>query len=342
MRRLAGFVFTSAVWLVSAAVLCILAASPANGGEADDGLTSTNALAAPDARTEPGRIQALMDAGKLDEAGERIAGLPDGPEREDLHLDLAQGYFRKGEVARASGAYDAYFARVQAPPADPERRKRYLEAAYMASQVRKAAGDLPGTLAYLERMMAAKPDRGVANVLCSEASSVLIELARHDPKRRDEFLNKADEYARRVSWPPMSLAMGDSVVALANVSLLRGDRVHALEIVEDYREILINVDRSLEEWHALDKSPLARLRYVKAEALAGDASELVDQEAKALKLAAALQEYTNIVARYGGSPVAPQAARKVRELTDILTQMGFPPKFGIATNRLEKRIGGAP
>jgi tetratricopeptide (TPR) repeat protein len=280
------------------------------------------------------KVQSLVVARKYEDAAKLIDALPAGEDREAIRLELGTAYYRIGELEKAKKIFSDFFGRFKTAPQDPVQARSYADAAYMVSQMLQKAGDRAGAVEYLDKVLSTNPEKPIACALKVEAANLLIDMARKGEGDKAKNLERADKLARDATWIGPSVTLGQAVVSMANVRLLRGDKAGALKLIDqEYKSMLREIDKILEADRHLEESPVARVRFMKAQMLEDDARAFKgSKEETVKKLIAALQEYANVFVKYGKSDVGPDAALKTNDLKAEL-QSKYGKKVGIAIPR---------
>lgn len=267
------------------------------------------------------QAESLIARRRFADAEALVAAMPaDSPRTHAVRLAIANGYFRIGEAQRARAIYDAFFQQYKgAVPTDPDFRRFYLDAAYRLGQMLETAGDLAGAAAAYERALDAKPEDNIARRLSAELAALQVRAAAQKTgAEREELLRKAKKLCEEVQWKGVDLWFGQTVITLANIELLRGNRDAAAKTIRDYMDILRQIDEQLKkEEIPLALSPMAGARHLLGDIYRelGEAKITAGDQAEGVKLLTdALREYVNVFARYAESDWALPAGERAEQL----------------------------
>jgi len=288
------------------------------------------------------RAEVLISRGKLEEAKKVLQSLPpDSPKAQAISLALASGYYRLGQVEEAKKLYDAFFKQYRGRvPTDPDLKRFYQESAYRFGQMLEKAGDLEGALQAYSRVLASKPGASAERKLMAEMADLYVELAKgeSDAAKRKQYLNEAQSLCEKIQWGGLDLWFGQSLITMAHIKLVQGDRKGAEEFLRDNLDLLKEIDHFLKKNNLpLAESPMAGARYLLGTLYEERGRRMLsgrgDREKAIGVLAAALREYFNVFAKYGDSPWGSQAAVRGNELKRFLESMGKTVKINFGAYR---------
>lgn len=280
--------------------------------------------------TQAGRIQvlraeALLGQRKLADVETMLKGMqPDDPKAHAIRLATANYYYSTGDVGKARELYNQFFASFKTVPTDADLLRSYLDSAYRFGKMLESAGDLPGTATAYQRVIDAKPERDVLRRVMSDLSQVLLRQAAADAAKKEELLKRAQKLCEDIQWGGTDIWFGQSIVTMANIAVLRGDRARAQKLLKDYDEILKEIDKALAERDALGESPVAAVRFMRGELAQQDADAMKADKSKTNEVVKlygqALSEFYNVFVKYGESDQGPAAGVRVAQIKQILEQ----------------------
>jgi tetratricopeptide (TPR) repeat protein len=269
------------------------------------------------------RAQSLIAGRKFADAEAILAQLGTSPKADAVRLALANAYNATGDTDKARQIYNDFFGRFADTPADPDVLRFYRDAAYRYAIILERAGDLTGALAAYDRVVKTNPEKDILRRIQNDQAQILLKLARanHEGKR-DEYAFRTRKLVEDIQWGGVDLWFGQSIITLANVELIYNDEAKAQQIIQDYMDILKQIDVLLEE-NGMGKalSPMAGARFMAgeihqraAERAAGDNNP----DAAVPAYAKALGEFYNVFIQYPQSDVGPEAGVRAQAVKDIL------------------------
>ncbi|MDD4736060.1 MAG: tetratricopeptide repeat protein [Kiritimatiellae bacterium] len=120
----------------------------------------------------------------------------------------------------------------------------------------------------------------------------------------------------------MDIWFGQSISTMAHIQLMQGNAVGAQKTLEDYMDILKQIDAFLKEsGQPMKESPMAEARYLLGtlyEENAERAGKLKKTDEAVSLYGKALGEYYNVFIRYGESEFGPKAGIKAEAIISIL------------------------
>lgn len=283
------------------------------------------------------KAEGLIAARKFADAEAVIKELPaDDPKGDAIRLALANGYYRFNEIERARQLYNEFFAKFQTPPGDGDLLRFYRDAAYRYGQMLKNAGDQRGAVDALARVLASKPEKDVARTIMAEQAQMLVELAaKAQGGDRDKLLAQAAKLCTDIQWGGVDLWFGQSIITMANIELVRGDREKAKKLInKDYADILKEIDKQLKEQNiSLAQSPMAGARFLVGDMYQKEAEPNLNDPAKRDQvidlLAKALGEFYNVFVQYGESDWGPEAGVRANAIKSQLEAFGKTVKIDL-------------
>jgi TolA-binding protein len=304
-----------------------------------DEMVRTDASLRP--RAQVTRVDILGARGRFEEAEKMLADLPaDDPKAQASRLVLAKRYYAARNQERAQALFRQFFTSFgDKPPTDPDLRREYQDASYQYGQMMENFGSYAEAAQAYLRILKTDIENDIARRIRSETASLLVRAARtaDSVAKRDDYLKKAYTLCEQIQWDPKGspdLWFVNSIVTQAMIEYARGNPKAAERMVRQNLDLISGVDELLREMdYPLALSPVAPARFI-----LGDTSEkegealLAKDKTKAVKLlAAALQQYVNVYAKYGASDWGPEAGDRAEKLFGRLIELGVrvqPIDFG--------------
>lgn len=306
------------------------------------------------------RLRALIARGQFDEARQVIAGLPD-PNSDaawTMKLAMADGLYAWDRYGAARGLYEGFFARY--PEGPPEAsRSFYVQSAYKYAQMLRLMGDREAAIKAYRYLLAKGIERRIQRQVLSEMAEVYLQIATdsNSKDKREAALAEVKKLARELLWV-QDVWFGKAIGYLAHARLLEGDVEGAQELIEEYRDELVDMDRRLAEQSEetgedLTKlSPMAECRYLLGVMMQEEAERLIRQggskETIAMLLAGrklkddrrtdgALQHFLNIFIRYPNTQWAADAGVRARKIEGMLQrQFGVTVRTNVSDEQMER------
>lgn len=277
------------------------------------------------------RIEILTSRGKFDEAEAFIKTLPPGtPETMVMQLAVADQYYASQRMKDAQRIYEAFFK--QFPKGPPEQIARlYGESAYKYSQMLMLSGDLAGALEAYRRVIACPLNStDIERRVKTEMAELLLRVAEIPgtaPEKKKASLDEAVTICNEIQWKGTDLWFAKTVVILAHVHLLNGDKALARKAISDYMGMLNDVDAMLREGgDSASLSPMAECKFLLGTLIEEEAQTKVKDKAtetEAVKLfAQAMGQLYTVAQKYPSSSWAPEARRRADAIVDLLRSMG--------------------
>jgi tetratricopeptide (TPR) repeat protein len=311
-----------------------------------------------DPRFHVPRIKLLGQTGKWDEIDTIIGSLPDqnGDVVWTMKLAKADGLYAHGKYENAKTIYAAFFKRYAgAPPANV--RAFYLDSAYKFAQMLLLLGDLDGAADAYKAALKAKPEKGVQRQMSSDLAEILLRLAEESKgEKMNAYLKQADKIADDLLWV-RDLWFGKAIVFKAHGMMLKDDVEGAMQIFEDYKSDLIDIDKNLKEIALqeglnFDKfSPVAQCRFLLGKVLHEQAKKQIEagetgrassmllggKNAKGKTVLGAMQHLVNVFIRYPATSWAADAGRRVEEIRlTVERDLGQTVKFRVTSDQWAK------
>lgn len=337
-------------------------------------------------------IKILGAQGKLDEAKAIIDSRPDAnsPDTWRMRLELAELYYAWSQPEKFFAIYDQFVERFGAnPPAGMDEfvvenvyryaqfllimgrddkaatalRTVYKAAAHDFSELRdqplpQDAEEAAAAQARLENA------EGVKKQMAIELAELLVKIGESDPARRKAAFDEAEKLAKEVQWGVVDIWFGRSVVVLAHIRVVQGDREGARKLITDYMQELQMIHAAIkdeaertENNELLRLTPLAQCRYIlgmmfheEAKDKLRESDEASDpRQAQALRQEgldlligkvvqrgnqrgrdpnAALQHLYNVFVQYPTTQWAVDAGKRSNAIIDRLSELGVEVKLG--------------
>ena len=273
------------------------------------------------------RIEVLTSRGKFEEAEALLKTMPAGsPETMVMQLAVGDQYYAWQRMKDAQRVYEAFFKQFpQGPPADVARL--YGESAYKFAQMLLLSGDFPGALQAYRRVLtcplnSTEIERRVKTEM-AELSLRVAENPATPPDTRKTVLEDAAKLCQEIQWKGTDLWFAKTVVILAHIRMLQGDKPGARKVITDYLPMLTDVDKILKDAKENMKlSPMAECKFLlgtlyeeEGRPMVGDKS----REGECIKLLGqAMSQLYTVAKNYPGSTWAPEARRRADAIADTL------------------------
>ncbi len=273
------------------------------------------------------RVEVLTSRGKFDEAEALLKTMPAGtPETMVIQLAIADQYYAWKKMKDAERVYLDFFK--QFPKGPPENVARfYGESAYKFSQMLLLSGDLKGALeAYRRVLTCPLNSTEIERRVKTEMAELCLRVAQLPATTASEkkvILAEAEKKCQEVQWKGTDLWFAKTVVILAHIRMLNGDRAGARRAITDYLPMLMDVDKMLRDAKENMKlSPMAECKFLLGTLYEDEGREIVKvkaQEADGIKmLKQAMSQLYSVAKNYPGSSWAPEARRRADAIVDML------------------------
>jgi tetratricopeptide (TPR) repeat protein len=307
------------------------------------------------------RLQTSLARGEFAEVKAAIDAEPDpnSPDTWAMKLTLADGYFAWGRYDEARAIYDLFFERYGGGP--PKAiQEFYLNSAYKYAQMLMLMNDDKGAARAYRLGLKGNPERDVKRQFQGDLADLLVKMAeRADGGTRAGYLAEAEKLANDLLWL-QDLWFGKGIVLKAHCMMLRGDIDGAMELVEDYKGPLLEIDKNLQDQSTPSDdlsrlSPMAEARYLlgvilldeaKKQLAAGNrskAEELLKGRENSLtgmrrhQIPGAIQHFLNVFIRYPNTKWAADAGARFEETRQILEkQLGHRVKIDVDPGQWRK------
>ena len=272
------------------------------------------------------RIEVLTSRGKFEEAEALVAGMPAGA-TETMVMQLAVGdqYYAWQRMKDAQRVYEAFFKQFpKGPPEDVARL--YGESAYKFSQMLLLSGDLQGAYdAYRRVLTCPLNSTDIERRVKTEMAELGLRIAENPATpaaTKKLVLDESAKLCQEIQWKGTDLWFAKTVVILAHVKMLQGDRAGARKVITDYMPMLNDVDKILRESKDTKLSPMAECKFLLGTLYEDDGRPLVGDKTKAAEcvqlLAKAMSQLYTVAKNYPGSSWAPEARRRADAIADTL------------------------
>ncbi len=288
------------------------------------------------------KLQSLVSVGRFDEVRELIGREPDPESQETwaMKLALADGYYAWGRYPEAQGIYESLFKKY--PNGPPESLNQfYVNSAYKYAQMLILMGNREAAISAYEHLRKARMEQHIERQVAGEMAEQLLKVAEDKaPRERGPLLEKARKLAEELLWV-QDLWFGKAIVILAHLKVLEGDVPGAMELVEDYKDQLKQIDDILREQagesgEELTKlSPMAECRYLLGVMLQEQAEKLIKNgggrdeiisllagqvTASGKRRPGALQHLLTVFIGYPGTSWAPDAGARATQVENLLVE----------------------
>jgi TolA-binding protein len=278
------------------------------------------------------RVETLTSLGKADEARALIKTFPpDSMDTYSMMLALADTMYGMNKLNEAKVIYREFFAKFPGgPPA--AIAKFYQESAYRYAQMMVLTGNDKEALAAYEFVLLSKPESDVERRLQIEVAELCLKVGRQETgKTRDEYFARAKKLCELVQWKGLDLWFGQSVVILAHMEQIKGNRKGAMDAINTYLPMLKDLDDALRtENYPMKLSPMAQCRYILGTLYEEEARALLKAEKREDALKAftlAINHLYNVFIKYPDSNWAPDAGARSEKMAADLKELGFKVKL---------------
>ena len=305
------------------------------------------------------KLEGLVAVGRFADVIELIAAEPD-PDSQGtwaMKLALADGYYAWGKYEEARAIYEDFFKKYAAGP-PPTLNDFYINSAYKYAQMLRLMGESEAAIKAYNDVLKAKLERHVERQVMAEIAELTLKLAEEKPEdQRPPLVARARELAEKLLWS-QDLWFGKAIVILAHAHVMENNIDGAMELVEDYKGQLRQIDDILREQAAesgedLTKlSPMAECRYLLGVMLQERAAKLLEKggsREQVIQLLAgkavgddkrtpgALQHFLNVFVGYPGTSWAPDAGVRAEVVENILRdRFGATIKKHVTREQMEK------
>jgi len=246
------------------------------------------------------------------------------PKAQAISLSLGKNYFAIGEQEKARAIYDGFFKQYEGKtPTDPDIIGRYQAAAFQYAQMLEMSGDHEGAEKSYKRVEDVTESSSIKRSMLIARAKALVKAAESksgDDKKK--LLDQATKICEALQWGGLDLQFVDSLVIMANIQIVQGNKDAAKKILMTNMDIIKPIDEMLKaDGLPMASSPMAgvrsllgRLHKEEADAFAGQ-----NKDAEALAAyGAALGEYYNVFIKYSKSSWGPTAGMEAKAIKDIL------------------------
>ena len=265
------------------------------------------------------------------------------PKADAIKLALANGYYRFGEIDKAKQLYNDFFSKYTQVPSDADLLRFYRDSSYRYGQMLEQAGDLKGAAQAYAKLLATKPEKEIERRVLTERAQIFVRLAQAEGgQERDKYLKEAQKICDQIQWGGVDIWFGQSIITLANIEIVKGDKRKAQETIKQYNDIFKEIDKMLKEQEMpMGLSPVAGARFLLGQIYQEQGSALAKDAARkddAIKLLTqALTEFYNVFVKYGDSDWGPQAGAQVKVVEQQLKALGKEVKVDLGAQK-EKAI----
>ncbi|MDA0323584.1 MAG: tetratricopeptide repeat protein [Verrucomicrobia bacterium] len=306
-------------------------------------------------------LKVMINQNKLDQALKLIEARGDKESITTwkMWFELAEGYYAWGQAQNFEEIYDR-FVKKYSKGAPDEMRDFVVNYSYRYSQLLVMTGQRIKSVEALRTMLKAEPPKHVDRQISIELAELMMSLAEEAGKEeRKKLFDEAETIAKKVQWGGQDVWFGRSVVVMAHMRMIAGDRPGARKLILDYLPILKGIHESIKEEvlargeeDLLRLTPIAQCRFLLGrlhheEALAlyakaeegGEDVEPRKLRKKALghligevkdgkrSKDAALYHLYNVFVKYPSTTWAVEAGRRSNEIIDRLERMGVAIKI---------------
>ena len=257
-----------------------------------------------------------------------------------MRLTLADGYFAWGKYAKAEEIYVRFFAKYKDGP-PKEISSFFFESAYKFAQMKLLQKDKEGAIVAYKSALLAKPPRHIERQIQADLAELMLTVAESSgPQTRAKFIKEVDVLADKLLWV-QDLWFGKALVMKAHILFLKDDIEGAMDLLDDYKKTLKDIDEQLksqstpqEDLSAL--SPMAQVRFLLGKMLLDEAKEIIASGSNRKKAESllkgipappggkskpgAVQHFLNVFMRYSNTQWAADAGKYFEEAKKILEE----------------------
>jgi len=274
------------------------------------------------------RIEVLTSNGKFDEAEKLVNSMPPGnTETAVMLLTIGDQFYARGKMKDAKRVYETFFKQFPgAVPAEIERF--YGESAYKFAQMLIFYGDEAGAIQAYRNVLKTKLETDIARRVKTELAELLVRAGtKAPPDKRKPFFDEAKKLCTDIQWGGMDPWFAKTVVILAHIQMINGDKAGARKTISDYLPMLQDVDALLKEAREPPRlSPMAECRYLLGVLFAEEGDSLAPDKDKQKECvtaySSALQYLYTVAIKYPGSSWAPDARKRAEAIAQTLEDMG--------------------
>jgi tetratricopeptide (TPR) repeat protein len=193
------------------------------------------------------------------------------------------------------------------------------------------AQDLAGVVQAYRYFLLTKPGTDVERVVLTEMAEMLMKVGEKSVgEPRKKCFEEAKEIATKIQWGGVDEAFGKTVVMLAHIQLIEGNKADARKIITDYMPMLQQIDDMLKaEPDGARRSPMAQCRYMLGQMGEQEIRDLVAADPvmnreKIIELAKqTLSHYYTVLIKYPSNSWASEAGQRGDGLATWLSERGF-------------------
>jgi TolA-binding protein len=203
---------------------------------------------------------------------------------------------------------------------------------------------MPGAVQAYRYVILSKPEPDVMRGVQTEMAEMLFKLGQKATgDARKKYFEESRKICLEIQWGGTDVAFGKTVVIMAHMALMNGDKAGARKTINDYMPMLKSIDESLKEdkdKNSLKYSPMAQCKFMLGTLGEEDLRALIDQgtavTAKEVKELAGqtLSYFYTVLINYPTSAWAGDAGKRGESLVDYLRSKGMkinPPRGSMAT-----------
>ena len=283
----------------------------------------------PDQKSRAQLIQAevLISRRKFEDAEKLVVEMGmDNTKAQAISLALARGYYSIGDTDKASKLYTEFFKRYETRmPTDPDLLRFYQDSAYQFGQMLEMAGQTEDAIKAYGRILTTKPDKQTQRRILAKQAELYVKQAGSitDRAQQEKLLGEAKKLCDTIQWGGMDVWFGQSVITLAHMDLVKGDRAAAEKTLMGNLDIFKEIDQFLkEEGLPLSVSPMAGARFLLGELFQYQAETMEKQKRGQDEIVAmygkSLTEFYNVFAKYGESDWGQTAGVRAGAIKSVL------------------------
>ncbi|MEI6808761.1 MAG: tetratricopeptide repeat protein [bacterium] len=286
------------------------------------------------------RIKIMTSTGDFKSAKEEVGRMTSNTvENMAMRLTLADQLYNWGKLGESRELYDAFFRTYPTGP-PPELQRFYSESAYKYAQMLQRVGDYTNAIQAYRYVLLSKlePEDLVYQVKIEMCELIVRAAPKFSPEGQKKLLDEAFKIASDVQWVGQtSLWYWKSVVIMAHIEMIRGNKESARKIIVSKMEGLEDADKLLggQGKDSLKHSPLAECRYLMGTMSEENGREALDKNSVADAKKAfvdALWHYFVVVKKYPSSSWAMEARKRLDGITKIAKERQWPIKLPAIDN----------
>ena len=303
------------------------------------------------------KLELLLAKGQFDEVKAIIDREPnqDGESVWAMRVSLADYYYAWGKYAEAKAIYDSFFKKYPSGPT-ASINKFYRDSAYKYAKMLDNMGQPKMAVSAYTLALKSQMDPEEARQIECDMAEVMLKIGVDDPTQRKAYFDDVDKICQKILWI-QDIWFGKAIVMLAHMKVVNGDFTGAMDLVDNYKEQLLTIDKWLKEQQdesgkdMMNLSPMAQCRYLVGVIEQQEAEKLLkangDKEKikfllvggkseKGTKKPGALQHFLTVFVKYPMTSWAPDAGTRLRQVEDMLGKINVKAEYTITKEQWAK------